>query len=177
MSNRGTKVWYMCKLRQFELNGAHVPIKSIYKKPSIGLDPPQIVSSCTVVTYISLSFSVCSKSPATFPVTHHRNQTRKIIGPSIHPPPRMEEHHGSSSAYLQLFMDEATLYNRIVLGSLLPMKRWDPLPHFIQSWVRNCIGGTVIYFLSASLWCFYIYYLNRNLYFPTGIDISIILLF
>uniref|UniRef100_A0A7N2KW72 Uncharacterized protein n=1 Tax=Quercus lobata TaxID=97700 RepID=A0A7N2KW72_QUELO len=79
----------------------------------------------------------------------------------------MEEHHGSSSAYLQLFMDEATLYNRIVLGSLLPMKLWDPLPHFIQSWVRNCIGGTVIYFLSASLWCFYIYYLNRNLYFPT----------
>ena len=84
MSNRGTKVWYMCKLRLFKLNGAHVPIKSIYKKPSIGLDPPQIQLSCTVVTYISLSFSVCSKSPATFPVTHHRNQTRKIIGPSIH---------------------------------------------------------------------------------------------
>ncbi|KAK7843684.1 delta(7)-sterol-c5(6)-desaturase 1 [Quercus suber] len=79
----------------------------------------------------------------------------------------MEDHHGSSRAYLQLFMDEATLYNRIVLGSLLPMKLWDPLPHFIQSWVRNCIGGTVIYFFSASLWCFYIYYLNRNLYFPT----------
>ncbi|KAM4123792.1 hypothetical protein ACB094_01G183100 [Castanea mollissima] len=80
----------------------------------------------------------------------------------------MEDHHGSrSSAYLQLFMDEASLYNRIVLGSLLPMKLWDPLPHFIQSWVRNCIGGTLIYFLSASLWCFYIYYLNRNLYFPT----------
>uniref|UniRef100_A0A2N9IY03 Uncharacterized protein n=1 Tax=Fagus sylvatica TaxID=28930 RepID=A0A2N9IY03_FAGSY len=75
----------------------------------------------------------------------------------------MEDH---GSAYLQLFMDETSFYNRIVLGSFLPMKQWDPLPHFIQTWLRNCIGGTLIYFLSGFLWCFYIYYLKRNVYVP-----------
>ena len=53
----------------------------------------------------------------------------------------MDDH---GSAYLQLFMDGATFYNRIVLGSLLSMKLCDPLPHFIQTWVRNYIGGNLV---------------------------------
>ena len=53
----------------------------------------------------------------------------------------MDDHGG---AYLQLFMDGATFYNRIVLRSLLPVKLWGPLPHFIQTWVRNYIGGTLV---------------------------------
>ena len=76
---------------------------------------------------------------------------------------------GHGDAYLQQFMDETTFYNRIVLGSFLPMKLWDPLPHFIQTWVRNYIGGTLVYLLSGFLWCFYIYYLKRNVFVPKGI--------
>ncbi|KAM4131563.1 hypothetical protein ACJW30_01G184500 [Castanea mollissima] len=73
---------------------------------------------------------------------------------------------GNGGADLQLFMDETTFYNRIVLGSLLPTKLWDPLPHFVQTWVRNYIGGTLVYLLSGFLWCFYIYYLKRNVFVP-----------
>ncbi|GAY43871.1 Delta(7)-sterol-C5(6)-desaturase 1 [Citrus sinensis] len=68
--------------------------------------------------------------------------------------------------YLQLFVDETTLYNRIVLANLLPSKWWDPLPHVLQTWLRNYIAGTLLYLVSGLLWCFYVYYLKRNVYVP-----------
>ncbi|GAV85551.1 FA_hydroxylase domain-containing protein [Cephalotus follicularis] len=68
--------------------------------------------------------------------------------------------------YLQLFVEETSLYNRIVLGNLLPFKWWDPLPHLWQTWLRNYIAGNLLYFVSGFLWCFYVYYLKRNVYFP-----------
>ncbi|MFS8016807.1 putative delta(7)-sterol 5(6)-desaturase [Helianthus anomalus] len=34
--------------------------------------------------------------------------------------------------YLQLFVDETSLSNRMVLGTLLPEKIWEPLPHFFS---------------------------------------------
>nr|DAD35403.1 TPA_asm: hypothetical protein HUJ06_006043 [Nelumbo nucifera] len=68
--------------------------------------------------------------------------------------------------YLQLFVDETNFYNRIVLGSFLPENLWKPLPHFLQTWIRNYIGATAIYFISGFLWCFYIYYWKRNVYLP-----------
>lgn len=70
--------------------------------------------------------------------------------------------------YLKLFVDETTLYNRIVLGNLLPSGAWESLPHPLQTWLRNYIGGTLLYFISGFLWCFYIYYLKRNVYVPKG---------
>ena len=70
--------------------------------------------------------------------------------------------------YLQLFVDETTLYNRIVLANLLPFKWWDPLPHVLQTWLRNYIAGTLLYLVSGLLWCFYVYYLKRNVYVPKG---------
>lgn len=70
--------------------------------------------------------------------------------------------------YGQLFVEETTLYNRIVLGGLLPERLWTPLPHFVQGWLRNYIAGTLLYFISGFLWCFYIYYLKRNVYIPKG---------
>lgn len=72
----------------------------------------------------------------------------------------------SSSSYLNLFIQETAFYNRIVLGTLLPDIAWNPLPHFFQTWLRNYIGGTVLYFLSASLWCLYIYHIKRSVYVP-----------
>lgn len=70
--------------------------------------------------------------------------------------------------YLQLFVEETSLYNRIVLGWLLPSRLWEPLPHFFQTWLRNYLAGTLLYFVSGFLWCFYIYYLKRNVYLPKG---------
>lgn len=64
------------------------------------------------------------------------------------------------------FEVETNLYNRIVLGNLLPEGVREALPHWIQGWLRNYIGGTLVYFISSFLWCFYIYYLKRNLYIP-----------
>ncbi|EYU44619.1 hypothetical protein ABFS82_08G070100 [Erythranthe guttata] len=68
--------------------------------------------------------------------------------------------------YLQLFVEETSRYNDIVLGSLLPANWLAPLPHFFRGWLRNYIGGTFIYLISGTLWCFYIYYLKRNVYLP-----------
>ncbi|XP_057492871.1 delta(7)-sterol-C5(6)-desaturase-like [Actinidia eriantha] len=61
---------------------------------------------------------------------------------------------------------ETSFYNRFVLCAFLPNRVWDPLPHFLQTWLRNYIGTNLIYFVSSFLWCFYIYYLKRNVYLP-----------
>ncbi|KAF4375849.1 hypothetical protein G4B88_002196 [Cannabis sativa] len=65
-----------------------------------------------------------------------------------------------SEQYLQLFVEESNFYNHIVLGTLLPARVWEPLPHFFQR--RASLP------LSGFLWCFYIYYLKRNVYLPRG---------
>ncbi|XP_077244628.1 delta(7)-sterol-C5(6)-desaturase-like [Tasmannia lanceolata] len=68
--------------------------------------------------------------------------------------------------YLKHFVDETDFYNRIVLGNLLPHHLWKPLPHILQAWLRNYIGGLLLYFISGFLWSFYIYYWKRNVYLP-----------
>ncbi|KAK9105806.1 hypothetical protein Scep_022650 [Stephania cephalantha] len=67
---------------------------------------------------------------------------------------------------LQLFLDETSFYNRIVLENLCPELLWRNLPHFLQTWLRNYIGGCLLYLISGFLWCFYIYYWKRNVYLP-----------
>ncbi|KAJ7000542.1 hypothetical protein D5086_008514 [Populus alba] len=68
--------------------------------------------------------------------------------------------------YLQEFLVDTSMFNSIVLGHLLPSSWWVTLPHFLQTWLRNYIAGTLLYFISGFLWCFYIYYLKRNVYVP-----------
>ncbi|XP_011021269.1 PREDICTED: delta(7)-sterol-C5(6)-desaturase-like [Populus euphratica] len=68
--------------------------------------------------------------------------------------------------YWQQFLDETTTFNNIVLRHFLPSSWWVTLPHFLQSWLRNFVAGTLLYFISGLLWCFYIYYLKRNVYVP-----------
>ncbi|KAF8096872.1 hypothetical protein N665_0299s0033 [Sinapis alba] len=67
--------------------------------------------------------------------------------------------------FLTQFVDETTFYNRIVLSHLLPANLWESLPHFFQTWLRNYLAGNLLYFISGSLWCFYIYHLKLNVYF------------
>nr|ARL62107.1 delta(7)-sterol-C5-desaturase [Calotropis procera] len=68
--------------------------------------------------------------------------------------------------HLKLFVQETSFYNDIVLRFLLPESWWISLPHFLQGWLRNYLAGTLLYFISGFLWCFYIYYLKRNVYLP-----------
>ena len=42
-----------------------------------------------------------------------------------------------NASYLMQFVDETSFYNRIVLSHLLPASLWEPLPHFLQTWLRN----------------------------------------
>ncbi|WCJ25349.1 Delta(7)-sterol-C5(6)-desaturase 1 [Euphorbia peplus] len=70
------------------------------------------------------------------------------------------------NATLQLFMADTELFNDLVLRHLLPSSWWTPLPHFFQTWLRNYIAGTLLYLISGFLWCFYIYYLKRNVFLP-----------
>ncbi|KGN54626.1 delta(7)-sterol-C5(6)-desaturase [Cucumis sativus] len=73
---------------------------------------------------------------------------------------------GGGPPYLELFVEETSFYNRIVLGTIFPNFSLDPFPHILQTWLRNCVGGFLIYFFSGFLWCFYIYYWKRNVYVP-----------
>ncbi|XP_020582724.1 uncharacterized protein LOC110026203, partial [Phalaenopsis equestris] len=68
--------------------------------------------------------------------------------------------------YLQQFVDETEAFNNIVLGLMVPESIWRPLPSMLKSWLRNYIGGNLLYFVSGFIWCFYIYYLKRNVYIP-----------
>ncbi|WOK97704.1 delta(7)-sterol-C5(6)-desaturase [Canna indica] len=68
--------------------------------------------------------------------------------------------------YLRQFKEEANWYNEIVLDALVPGGAWKRLPRLLQSWLRNYLGGTILYFVSGFLWCFYIYYLKRNVFVP-----------
>ncbi|RIA05151.1 hypothetical protein BRARA_K00563 [Brassica rapa] len=72
----------------------------------------------------------------------------------------------SNHEFLAQFVDETTFYNRMVLSHLLPANLWEPLPHFLQTWLRNYLAGNLLYFISGFLWCFYIYYLKLNVYVP-----------
>ncbi|KAH7850886.1 hypothetical protein Vadar_004192 [Vaccinium darrowii] len=71
-----------------------------------------------------------------------------------------------NSSYTNPFLDETSFFNRIVLGASLPTRMWDPLPHVLQTWLRNYIAAVFIYFVSGFFWCFYIYYLKHNVYLP-----------
>ncbi|KAK4792611.1 hypothetical protein SAY86_023046 [Trapa natans] len=74
---------------------------------------------------------------------------------------------GYGGEYLKLFVDRTSFYNRIVLGNLLPAcVSWESLPHPLQTWLRNFIGGTALYFVCGFLWCFYIYYIRHNVHVP-----------
>ncbi|KAL1211406.1 putative Delta(7)-sterol-C5(6)-desaturase 2 [Cardamine amara subsp. amara] len=64
------------------------------------------------------------------------------------------------------FVNETSFYNIMVLSHLLPASMWEPLPHFPQTWLRNYVAVTLLYFISGFLWCFYIYYLKLNVYVP-----------
>lgn len=73
---------------------------------------------------------------------------------------------GGGMEYRAVFLAETALYNRILLEWALPPALWDPLPHFLQTWLRNYIGALLFYFGSGLIWCFVIYYWKRNLYIP-----------
>ncbi|KAF6165671.1 hypothetical protein GIB67_012568 [Kingdonia uniflora] len=75
--------------------------------------------------------------------------------------------------YLQLFVEETNFYNRILLGNVLPNHWWEPLPHYLQTWIRNYIAGTLVYFISGVLWCLYIYKWKRNVYVPKGLAVQV----
>lgn len=70
------------------------------------------------------------------------------------------------SEYLNQFVEETDWYTDIVLTALLPSWAWKPLPRFARAWLRNYLGGSILYLFSGFMWCFYIYYLKRNVYLP-----------
>lgn len=75
--------------------------------------------------------------------------------------------HGGD--YLRRFVAETEWYNEVVLSAVAPGDWWRGLPHPVQSWMRNCVGGYLLYFISGFLWCFVIYYWKRHAYIPKGL--------
>ncbi|RZS06593.1 hypothetical protein BHM03_00037279 [Ensete ventricosum] len=72
----------------------------------------------------------------------------------------------SGAEHLRRIVEETDWYNGIVLDAVVPGGAWKRLPRPLQSWLRNYIGVTALYLVSGFLWCFYIYYLKRNVYVP-----------
>lgn len=73
-----------------------------------------------------------------------------------------------SPEYLALFAEETQWYNDLVLSPLLRAKWREALPHLLETWLRNYIAGIFVYFATGGFWCFYVYYLKREKFFPTG---------
>ena len=78
--------------------------------------------------------------------------------------------HGGD--YLRRFVAETEWYNEVVLSAVAPGDWWRGLRHPVQSWMRNCVGGYLLYFISGFLWCFVIYYWKRYAYIPKGLASS-----
>lgn len=74
----------------------------------------------------------------------------------------------TSGPVLQYFVEETSWYNDLVLGPLIPPHLRSKIPHTAQTWLRNYFAGLLIYFTTGGLWCLYIYYLKRHVYFPEG---------
>ncbi|KAM0897351.1 hypothetical protein ACQ4PT_022614 [Festuca glaucescens] len=73
-------------------------------------------------------------------------------------------HHGGQ--YGRLFLEETGWYNEMLLSVVLPGHWWRMLPHLVQSWLRNCIGVYLMYFIIGFLWCFVIYHWKQHDYVP-----------
>lgn len=73
-----------------------------------------------------------------------------------------------SPEYLQLFVEETTWYNDLVLGFWLPVSVRDAIPHTLQTWLRNYVAGLILYFVSGGLWCLYVYRWKSDVFFPAG---------
>ncbi|CAH8388261.1 unnamed protein product [Eruca vesicaria subsp. sativa] len=53
----------------------------------------------------------------------------------------------ADNRFLTQFVKETTFYNRIILSHLVTANLWEPLPHFLQTWLRNSSPET--YFTSS----------------------------
>jgi len=91
------------------------------------------------------------------------------------PSPTMHTMEHQTTDYRTLFIEDTDFYNSILLGTLLPQFLWVPLPRFFQTWLRNYIGGLLLYFISGFVWSFYIYCWKRNVYLPKGETFFIII--
>lgn len=73
-----------------------------------------------------------------------------------------------SAEYLELFVEETSWYNDLVLGLWLPTSVRMRMPHILETWLRNYVAGIIVYFASGGLWCLYIYKWKKDFFFPAG---------
>ena len=73
-----------------------------------------------------------------------------------------------SAEYLELFVEETSWYNDLVLGLWLPTSVRMHMPHILETWLRNYVAGIIVYFASGGLWCLYIYKWKKDFFFPAG---------
>ena len=72
-----------------------------------------------------------------------------------------------SPEYLQLFVEETQFYNDLVLF-FVPATYRHSLPHVVQTWFRNYLAGCLLYFVTGSLWCLYVYQIRGSQFFAPG---------
>lgn len=70
-----------------------------------------------------------------------------------------------SPEYLALFRAESEFYNALVLSFIPPATR-KAIPHFLQAWLRNFVGGCILYLVGSGLWALAIYTLMGSFFFP-----------
>lgn len=71
-----------------------------------------------------------------------------------------------SPEYLNLYTMESAFYNDLVLFFLPPSIRAS-IPHFLQSWLRNYIGGCILYIAGSGLWSLAIYTVAGKYFFDS----------
>lgn len=69
---------------------------------------------------------------------------------------------------LAYFVEQTSWYNDLVLAPFLSQRSRSQVPHIVQTWLRNYIAGNILYFSTGAIWCWYIYYMKKHVYFPEG---------
>ncbi|GBG73803.1 hypothetical protein CBR_g17142 [Chara braunii] len=73
-----------------------------------------------------------------------------------------------SPEYLAIFVQMNAKHNRWILSPFIPQKTLQCIPHPLQSWMRNLLSGTAMYFILSGLWSWYVYVVRGHVYFPDG---------
>ena len=100
-------------------------------------------------------------------VTNSLPGSRGLVSPGYFSLSTPTTHTKGSPEYLQLFVEETQFYNDLVLF-FVPVTYRHSLPHVVQTWFRNYIAGSTLYFVAGSLWCLYIYQIRGSQFFAPG---------
>ncbi|GJP56380.1 hypothetical protein CLOM_g15445 [Closterium sp. NIES-68] len=141
------------------LSDPHDPIPSAApasESPASTAPPASSASASAPNASLSASPLPSSLLAALDPVTRLAKTASLTVASVFPPAPDAKTLQPGSQEYFNLFVEETTFYNHLVL-SFLPSSFVASLPHFPQTWLRNYVAGCLLYLIGSGLWSLVVY--------------------